>query len=232
MDFESRWIVTAPVSIAGEYEAQPAAFGPPVPAGGISASVVLAEDGTGPDVNDACEALTNGPALNGNIALIHRGTCTFVSKVLLAQAAGAVAVLISNNQPTGLPPMGGDDPTVTIPSYGITQAAGTAIEGELPGVTGTLGFDDVERAGVREGFLRLHAPNPVQQGSSISHWTTAATPSLLMEPSITSQLTDDVDLTLEQFRDIGWNLVEVFTDGFESGNCLGWETETPACVLP
>ncbi len=50
----------------------------------------------------------------------------------------------------------------------------------------------------------LYAPNPVQTGSSVSHWDISALPNLLMEPAINSDLDHTVDLTLEQMRDIGW----------------------------
>lgn len=216
--------VNSPPSIAGQYAAQSAAFGPPVPDEGLTGDVVLADDSTGPDVNDGCEALTNGAAINGNIAQINRGSCNFSVKVANAQAVGAIGVIIANNQPTGLPPMGGDDPTITIPSVGVSFDTGAAIAGELPGVEVTLGYDFTQLAGTAAGFLRLHAPDPVQSGSSISHWTIDANPSLLMEPSITPDLTDDVDLTLEHFQDIGWTLIEVFADGFETGNCDRWSS--------
>lgn len=213
--------INSPPAITGEYPAQSAAFGPAVPAGGITGAVVLANDGTG-TTTDGCEALVNGGAISGNIALVDRGTCNFTVKVANAQAVGATAVLVANNVATGLPPMGGDDPTITIPSYGIEMSTGDAIKAELGGgVNATLGFSDTELAGANSGFLRLHAPNPLQSGSSISHWTTAAEPSLLMEPAITPDLTDDVDLTLDHFTDIGWEAA-IFADGFESGNTSTW----------
>jgi len=202
--------VNSPGTISGVYDAQGAAFGPPIPNGGITGNVVLVDDGsTGSGtgtINDGCETLINAGAVSGNIALIDRGDCTFVQKVLNAQAAGAVAVLIANNTPDGLPPMGGDDPTVTIPSIGISQATGNLIKGELPGVNVTIGLHPTEFAGTNQGFLRLYAPDPVEPGSTISHWSVDAEPSLLMEPAITPDLTDDVDLTLEHFTDIGWTL--------------------------
>ncbi len=221
-------IVNTPPIIAGEYPAQTASFGPPVPMGGVTGDVVLAQDGGGPGTaTDACEALTNGAAISGNIALVDRGECNFTVKVANAQAVGATAVLVANNQPSGLPPMGGDDPSITIPSLGIEMSTGDAIKAQLGGgVNATAGFSATELAGVNSGFLRLHAPDPVAPGSSISHWTTAAEPSLLMEPSITSELTDDVDLTLDHFTDIGW-LLGLFQDGFESGDTTRWSTTVP-----
>ncbi|MEM1177820.1 MAG: PA domain-containing protein [Acidobacteriota bacterium] len=221
-------VINTPAAIAGNFAAQGASFGPAVPQMGITGNVVLATDGVG-ETNDGCEALTNGAAINGNIALIDRGNCNFTVKVINAQAVGATSVLIANNVATGLPPMGGSDPAVTIPSIGIAQAVGTSIKGELPGVNVTLGYDPTQLAGANSGFLRVHAPNPVALGSSISHWTIDATPSLLMEPSITPDLTDDVDLTLEHFDDIGWTLVEIFSDGFESGDCGSWSVFFGGC---
>ncbi|MCB1049693.1 MAG: immunoglobulin domain-containing protein [Acidobacteria bacterium] len=197
--------INAPGPIAGDYPAQPAAFGPAVPESGLSGEVVLLIDGT-PPVNNGCEPASNGGALLGKIALIDRGDCNFSDKVLNAQNAGAIAVLIANNT-TGLPPMGGSEPLVTIPSLGIEMSVGNTIKNNLPGVMVTLDYDSLNYAGTNGGFLRENAPNPLVPGSSISHWTPDATPSLLMEPAITPDLTDDVDITLKQFEDIGWPLL-------------------------
>lgn len=54
------------------------------------------------------------------------------------------------------------------------------------------------------GRVALYTPNPLQSGSSISHFSTAASPSLLMEPSITSGLPLTLDLARQVMRDIGW----------------------------
>lgn len=54
------------------------------------------------------------------------------------------------------------------------------------------------------GRVQLYAPNPLQQGSSISHWDNAASPNLLMEPSINIGLPLTLDLSRQQMRDIGW----------------------------
>jgi uncharacterized protein DUF4214 len=56
--------------------------------------------------------------------------------------------------------------------------------------------------------VRMYAPNPVDPGSSVSHYDTTASPNLLMEPNISGDLTHNVgppnDLTLPLLRDIGW----------------------------
>ena len=68
------------------------------------------------------------------------------------------------------------------------------------------------------GFLRMHAPDPLEVGSSVSHWTTDASPDLLMEPILSSNLFDQVDLTIDLFADIGWTTTEdvIFENGFEA----------------
>ncbi|MDH3901255.1 MAG: thrombospondin type 3 repeat-containing protein [Gammaproteobacteria bacterium] len=63
------------------------------------------------------------------------------------------------------------------------------------------------------GHARLYAPSPVQSGSSISHFDTAASPNLLMEPFITPSLGSDLDLTDEQLFDVGWIPADVDADG-------------------
>ena len=52
--------------------------------------------------------------------------------------------------------------------------------------------------------VRLYAPTSLQQGSSVSHFDTTATPNLLMEPAINVGLPLTLDLTRQQLRDIGW----------------------------
>ena len=54
------------------------------------------------------------------------------------------------------------------------------------------------------GRVQMYAPNPFEGGSSVSHYSNAASPNLLMEPSINSGLPLDLDLTRQQMRDIGW----------------------------
>ncbi len=73
-------------------------------------------------------------------------------------------------------------------------------------VTGTLGVDQSSLAGTDgQGRVLLYAPNPVEPGSSISHWDVSASPDLLMEPSSSNGLTfGALDLTRRQMLDIGW----------------------------
>lgn len=194
-------IVNAPASIAGSYTpVQTAAFGPQLSSAGVTGDLVVA------DPVEACAPLTNAAALVGRIAIVDRGTCTFVEKVERAEAAGAIAVLVANNA-AGLPPMGGTSGTIGIPSLGISQDLGNTLKANLPapGVNATLGPDpNGSLSGTQDGCMRMFAPNPVQSGSSVSHFSSDAFPNLLMEPALTRTIFDRVDLTIELFRDIGW----------------------------
>jgi hypothetical protein len=71
------------------------------------------------------------------------------------------------------------------------------------------------------GHARLYTPNPVQSGSSISHFDTVASPNLLMEPFINSNLGSDLDLTDEQLFDVGWTSADADGDGVvdSADNC-------------
>ncbi|MEM9292247.1 MAG: M36 family metallopeptidase [Acidobacteriota bacterium] len=133
--------ITAPGSIADSYGLGGANFGPAFDTTGITGDIVLVDDGTGASTTDGCEAITNAGAVNGNIALIDRGNCSFVIKVNNAQTAGATAAVIINNQGDAIITLGGTDPAVTISSGMIFQTVGEAIKAELVveggGVTGT-----------------------------------------------------------------------------------------------
>ncbi len=101
----------------------------------VTGSVVLAQDTGGTDPNDACEGLSNGAAVTGKIALVHRGSCSFVQKAQSAQAAGASAVILvnvaSSASATRAPFMGGTALDVTIPVLSLNLADGQALEAAI-----------------------------------------------------------------------------------------------------
>lgn len=185
-----------------------AAYGPTLGNGQtVTGYVVAPDDGGGASLLDGCEPFPTTGVIPGNIVLVNRGSCTFVTKTLNAQNAGAIGVIIANNAATGFPPLGGFDPSVTIPTFGVTMDFGNTLRAAgMPLVR--IGLDPLERSGTTATYARLFAPNPYQPGSSVSHFDTSMSPSVLMEPSITSDLTTKVknpfDLTLALLRDIGW----------------------------
>jgi hypothetical protein len=75
-------------------------------------------------------------------------------------------------------------------------------------LTGGVGSDD---------HVEIYAPNPVEPGSSVSHYAKTLTPSELMEPSFTSAL-HKVELSIELFRDLGYPEFIECGDGNRDGN--------------
>ncbi len=56
-----------------------------------------------------------------------------------------------------------------------------------------------------DGRMMIYAPDPIQPGSSISHWDTRASPDLLMEPFVRPGTSGtDPDLTVPLLEDLGW----------------------------
>ncbi|MEL6943776.1 MAG: PA domain-containing protein, partial [Bacteroidota bacterium] len=122
---------TLTVEGLGDIYALRALYGPGVPTT-FSAEIILADDAVG-TASDGCSEIMNDVA--GKIVLIDRGSCDFTEKTLAAQAAGARAVVICNNDPTNpnqLPLAGGDDGGQSIiPTVGITFNACNAIKTAL-----------------------------------------------------------------------------------------------------
>ncbi|TXH75105.1 MAG: protease domain-containing protein [Lysobacteraceae bacterium] len=73
--------------------------------------------------NDGCASYTPG-TFSGAIAVVRRGTCTFAVKANNAAAAGALAVVISNNVAGEF---GVSAPGATVPTFSITQAEGNLV---------------------------------------------------------------------------------------------------------
>lgn len=215
--------VAAPAGISGNYRYGAAEFGPTPTSANFSGNVVLGTDGVGAS-NDGCEALTNGGAVSGNLALLDRGACAFVIKVKNAQNAGATGVIIADNVAGSPPPgLGGADPTINIPSVRITLADGNTFKANLPGVQ-VDGFvvDPTRLTGAdAAGRPQLFMPNPVQPGSSGSHYDNVAVPNLLMEPSINDSLHAalNIDITPNLLKDTGWALNDgtAKLDGCDTG---------------
>ncbi|HEX2686129.1 MAG TPA: M36 family metallopeptidase, partial [Kofleriaceae bacterium] len=124
--------VTVGATDFGAFSSQ---FGVAVTATGIAGPLAIAVDSTAP-TSDACDAIPAG-SLTGKVAIVDRGTCNFTVKVLNAQNAGAVAVVIVNNTADGAFSPGGTERKVKIPSAMVTLANGTTLKG-LVGSSGRL----------------------------------------------------------------------------------------------
>ncbi|MAE65994.1 MAG: hypothetical protein CMJ18_17115 [Phycisphaeraceae bacterium] len=129
--------VSAPVGVAGDYVGAPAAFGPALAPAGVTGELVLVEPVIG------CDPLTNGAQASGRIAVVDRGTCTFVTKVRHAQDAGAIGVIVIDSSPGRLLIQMDDDGTggsITIPSVFMRHGHGEDLKAALAtdAVTATL----------------------------------------------------------------------------------------------
>jgi photosystem II stability/assembly factor-like uncharacterized protein len=139
--------INSPASIATDYSITvTSSFGSDLSTA-ITGDLVLAIDGASPS-EDACSTILNTSEMNGKIAVIKRGACTFDDKVKRAQDAGAIAVIVVNNVSGAPILMGGDglgfeeegNPlNITITSVMVSMTDGDAIIAALgSGVNGTL----------------------------------------------------------------------------------------------
>ncbi len=142
---QGAFTVSAPDSVAGDYNFIALTNGWGVPAN-LCGDVVLYTDSLG--LNLACNPTVTD--LTGKIALVFRGTCGFSAKVLAAQNAGAIGVIVGNSA-TGVVPgamgAGPEAPFVVIPAALISNADALKLKAALTAgatVTGCMAVPDVE----------------------------------------------------------------------------------------
>jgi hypothetical protein len=195
-------VINAPAGIAGIY---PAVLG-------VEPSIIM-------PANGATGAVTNGDLLTdectffsgsqaGRIVLHeYDPACGASVRAYYAEAANnALGVVVSNTAETGLPDMGPQigNQEVTIPHIGVTKAAGDAIRANIASANVTIRNSPTTLSGENTGKVRMYAPADYESGSSVSHFTSAASPDLLMEPRLGRLPLNQVDLTLAAFYDMGW----------------------------
>jgi hypothetical protein len=142
-------------SPAGTYPVGTASFGPTEFS--LSGEIVLAADGVAP-ASDGCSAILN--SVSGKIVLVDRGNCPFLDKVVNAQNAGAIGVIIANNVAAVPPPgIGGTSGSIVIPVLSITQELGNSLKAALGGgaVSGSmLRTVPVQRDGTLDNLIVAH----------------------------------------------------------------------------
>ena len=149
--------VTAPPSAIAEYPAAEGYFTKFL-AAPVAADLAVASPVVG------CSPFTNAAEVAGKIALIRRGTCSFLDKLNNAAAAGAVGAVISDNEAATLPfQMGGAPPgSVAIPGVMVTQADGAALEAALANGSVSVTIDPERYTGPGAELL----PNFTARGPS------------------------------------------------------------------
>lgn len=204
--------ITQPAPSAEDFAYVGAEFGPQADVG-FSGEVALVQSSSG-SATDACSAVTG---VSGKIALVDRvktqGTCTFKAKAANVQAAGAVGMVVADYADDASPPGGmaddeGVTTSITIPSVFVSNDAGNAIRAALGAGATTVGIHlGAQRSGAdADNQPFLYTPAKYETGSSVSHWSLDAAPSLLMEPYIHSDIPLGLDLTPTFMKDIGWTL--------------------------
>ncbi|MFD2365853.1 PA domain-containing protein [Pseudoduganella sp. GCM10020061] len=202
---------------SGNYLVGEATFGPPLSSSGVTGQLMpVVDQGNGTGLACAPLSAANARAVKGNVALVDRGTCTFVIKAKHVQDAGGIGMVVADNAPGDVLALGGTDPSITIPAVRVSQADGVRLKARLAsrsrtqsGVVASLGVDPGRLAGMgSNGMVMMYSPVEYQPGSSVSHFSTDGRPNLLMEPSINGDLSHQLsaprDLTLELMKDIGW----------------------------
>ncbi len=217
-------VVSNPAVIAGTYESSGAAdFGGNIPSSGLNGILVQAlDDSANPE--ELCESAINDAELNGKIALINRGNCPFVDKVLNAQSAGAIAVIIANNIPgDGFFDMGGTSNAIDIPAIMISYEDGEILREELGGNAEgfSFGFDDLaDSAEIPCPATDGGVYQPMEPLGVLSGETAAGTWKLKVYDSSSE---NGGELT-------GWNLQICYTDDIVDG--IAENVQIQAKVFP
>jgi len=132
--------IDTPASIAGKYAVKEASFTPALkdndPIEGdlilVDDDVQTTDDGEAGSTFDACQPLVNDSEVSGNIAFIQRGpkSCLFETKIINAQNAGAIAVVVFDIA-GGPIVMTGTADEADIPALMLGQADGNLILAEI-----------------------------------------------------------------------------------------------------
>ncbi len=183
------FIIDSPTGISGSYDFGETVantdpdWGPDLLSDVWCGDLTLIEDEEDP-TSDACTPAIND--LSGKIAVIDRGSCNFSLKVYHAQAAGAVAAIIINNEAGNLlfNMTAGDSATaVVIPAIFITLEDGELIRTSMmsetvSGCIGNIVFDNDVAISSESTLMPMYGTLPFDQIQSANALSPAFTPTL------------------------------------------------------
>lgn len=109
--------------------------------------------------SDGCAAYPAG-TFDGAIAVVRRGSCPFTDKANNAAAAGALAVVVSNNDTPGLIP---SVPGAVVPVFGVNMADGDALRDFAwanPAATAMIGFPAVGLPNTADALAAFSSRGP------------------------------------------------------------------------
>ncbi len=109
--------------------------------------------------NDGCVAYPAN-AFQGAIAMVRRGTCGFAVKANFARDAGAIAVVIANNQAGVVAP---SVPGTTTPVFSVVQTDGDAIRdfaAANQGTTAKIGYPPMALPNVADALAAFSSRGP------------------------------------------------------------------------
>ena len=120
-------VTNTAVADTTSYEMRPGSFGAPMPTVPLLGELALVDDDMG-NIFDACTNVGNPLEIIGKIALLERGSddCEFGTQALKAQNAGAIAVIICNDNQNNVDQVftmngGSDGVDVTVPTLMISR---------------------------------------------------------------------------------------------------------------
>jgi photosystem II stability/assembly factor-like uncharacterized protein len=165
--------INTPSGLQGSYQAVDNSFTSgrvPVPTfpESLTGDLALILDDVDGTTSDGCNEAFNPDQLAGKIVVIRRGVCSFSVKVLSAQKAGAIGVIIVNNVGGEATAMGGGNGEITIPAVMVSRDLGEILINELKAQNSTpinvtlqnQEFDDTGAMSTGPKVIGVSADNP------------------------------------------------------------------------
>jgi MYXO-CTERM domain-containing protein len=159
-----------------------------------------------------CKTVTG--TFTGKVVLIISPStrCASITAAYGVQKGGGLAMLFAYNDTSSPPPVAlefrnsdiASYPAITIPTLAVTISDADLLK-SAAGATVTLSADTAKVVGAdAAGNTYLFASNPIQPGSTGSHWDPLVRPNLIMEPVDQPNPVMYLDMERAVMWDIGW----------------------------